>query len=97
MTYQLPPEGYYVLRRRRPDVRGPAVCSLRVGELWDVTYREIPTVRELSDPIAGLPQTAAEWLANAELGEEVLDPLVLIVLTDRAEQMIEITNRLKDS
>ncbi|MGH6761004.1 MAG: fumarylacetoacetate hydrolase family protein [Phyllobacterium sp.] len=58
--------GTFVGRTWRPDVEGPSLVVLRDGALFDITSREVPTMRdllELDDPVAHVRQCAGERLA----------------------------------
>ncbi|CAN7155883.1 fumarylacetoacetate hydrolase family protein [Pararhizobium sp. LjRoot235] len=62
--------GTYVGRLWRPDVSGPSVVVLRGGDLYDITSKEVPTMRDLlerDDPVAFLLQQEGEHLASLEV------------------------------
>jgi fumarylacetoacetate (FAA) hydrolase family protein len=61
--------GTFVGRVWRPDVAGPALVVLRGGDLYDITSKEVPTMRDLlerDDPVAFLLQQEGEHLASLE-------------------------------
>ncbi len=43
----MPDRGVFVGRVWRPDAQGPAVVALRDGELFDITSKDVPTMRDL--------------------------------------------------
>ncbi len=61
--------GAFVGRIWRPDVAGPALVVLRDGVLFDITSKDVPTMRdllELGDPVGYLSQQDGERLAPLE-------------------------------
>ncbi|MBW9063229.1 fumarylacetoacetate hydrolase family protein [Rhizobium herbae] len=61
--------GTFVGRLWRPDVAGPSLVVLRGGDLYDITSKEVPTMRDLlerDDPIAFLMQQEGERLASLQ-------------------------------
>ncbi len=61
--------GTFVGRVWRPDVAGPSLVVLRGGDLYDITSKEVPTMRDLlerDDPVAFLLQQEGEHLASLE-------------------------------
>ncbi|MEK1933654.1 MAG: fumarylacetoacetate hydrolase family protein [Pararhizobium sp.] len=61
--------GTFVGRLWRPDVAGPSLVVLRGGDLYDITSKEVPTMRDLlerDDPVAFLLQQEGEHLASLE-------------------------------
>jgi len=61
--------GTFVGRLWRPDVAGPSLVVLRGGDLYDITSKEAPTMRDLierDDPVAFLMQQEGERLASLE-------------------------------
>ncbi|OBZ97018.1 fumarylacetoacetate hydrolase [Pararhizobium polonicum] len=61
--------GTFVGRVWRPDAAGPALVVLRGGALFDITSREVPTMRdllELDDPAGFLSGREGERLAPLE-------------------------------
>ncbi|MCW0001303.1 fumarylacetoacetate hydrolase family protein [Pararhizobium sp. YC-54] len=61
--------GTFVGRVWRPDVAGPALVVLRGGDLFDITSKEAPTMRdllELDDPIGFLASREGERLSTLE-------------------------------
>ncbi|CAN7281367.1 fumarylacetoacetate hydrolase family protein [Pararhizobium sp. LjRoot255] len=61
--------GTFVGRVWRPNVAGPALVVLRGGDLYDITSKEVPTMRDLlerDDPVAFLLQQEGEHLASLE-------------------------------
>ncbi|MCF3640262.1 fumarylacetoacetate hydrolase family protein [Rhizobium sp. TRM95111] len=62
--------GTYVGRAWRPDIQGPALVVVRDGDLFDVTDRKAPTMRdllEMDDPVAYLDGIDGEHLASLDL------------------------------
>jgi fumarylacetoacetate (FAA) hydrolase family protein len=61
--------GTFLGRCWRPDVAGPAVVTLRDGDVIDITTRTAPTVRdicEMDDPAAYVAQTSGETLGTLD-------------------------------
>jgi fumarylacetoacetate (FAA) hydrolase family protein len=61
--------GTFVGRVWRPAVAGPSLVVLRGGDLYDITSKEVPTMRDLlerDDPVAFLLQQEGEHLASLE-------------------------------
>lgn len=61
--------GTFVGRLWRPDVAGPSLVVLRGGDLYDITSKEVPTMRDLlerDDPVAFLLRQEGEHLASLE-------------------------------
>jgi len=68
MAFGLPADGRFVGRVWRPGV-GPALVTLRKGEVIDVTSPEVPTMRdllELDDPAGWLDAQAGKRVCTAE-------------------------------
>lgn len=62
-------KGCFVGRVWRPDVQGPAVVVLREGRLFDITSRDIPTMRDLlekDDPVSLVKGLEGEDIGSAE-------------------------------
>lgn len=58
--------GTFVGRAWQPDVQGPSLIVVRDGDVFDITSRDVPTMRdllELDDPVAHLRKQAGERLA----------------------------------
>ena len=61
--------GTFVGRLWRPDAAGPSLVVLRGGDLYDITSKEVPTMRDLlerDDPVAFLMQQEGERLASLQ-------------------------------
>ncbi|WP_349436740.1 fumarylacetoacetate hydrolase family protein [Pararhizobium sp. A13] len=61
--------GTFVGRLWRPDVAGPSLVVLRGGDLYDITSKDVLTMRDLlerDDPVAFLLQQEGEHLVSLE-------------------------------
>ncbi|URK86529.1 hypothetical protein LP421_19035 [Rhizobium sp. RCAM05350] len=61
--------GTFVGRVWRPEVAGPALVVLRGGDLFDITSKEVPAMRdllELDDPVGFLSGRQGERLFTLE-------------------------------
>lgn len=66
MTLSLPQDGHFVGRVWRPGI-GPCVVTMRQGRVIDITSRQIPLVRdltELPDPVAVLDAAGGEDIGS---------------------------------
>ncbi|HEV7255273.1 MAG TPA: fumarylacetoacetate hydrolase family protein [Mesorhizobium sp.] len=65
----LPASGHYIGRATSPHAAHPLVVTVRDGEVWDITSREAPTVRdmcEMEDPAAYVRQAGGKPLGMVE-------------------------------
>lgn len=72
----LPEKGRFVGRIWRTDIDGPALVAVRAGRVFDITSRDVPTMRDL------LEREDAVSLVDAVAGEE-LGPLAAVAGSDR--------------
>lgn len=66
MSHAFPSSGTWALRVWRPEVQGPSLATLRSGDVWDVTSREVPTLRDLLEHEA--PSQLLQTLPGTRLG-----------------------------
>ncbi len=65
-----PTKGSLIGRVWNPDTNGPSVVTLRDGNLWDITSKTAPTVRdicEMSDPVDYVLSVSGSDLGPAEI------------------------------